>query len=73
MKRYAIAAFFAAFAIGGSALAADVAPGEPSVDWSGLSVGASGMLSNAGSNHAEVEIRPNAANIEDFALNLHRH
>lgn len=47
MKRYAIAAFFAAFAIGGSALAADVAPGEPSVDWSGFYVGASGMLSNA--------------------------
>ena len=47
MKRYAIAAFFAAFALGGSALAADVAPGEASVDWSGFYVGASGMLSNA--------------------------
>jgi hypothetical protein len=31
------------------------------------------MLSNTGSNHAQDEIRPNAANIEDFALNLHRH
>jgi opacity protein-like surface antigen len=46
MKRHAIAAFLATFAIGGSALAADVAPMESSVDWSGYYVGASGTLGN---------------------------
>lgn len=72
MKSYAIATFLATFAIGGSALAADVAPIESSVDWSGFHVGASGMLSNAGVDFSDpwdghISDRLTAADSDDLS------